>query len=242
MTPPAIETDGLRKQYGDTVALAGLDLRVERGAVYGFLGPNGAGKTTTMRLLTTLLRPSGGEAWICGEPVTDREAVAPHVGHLPERPPLYDELTGREQLRFAGELRGLASEAADRRADERLDALGLDADTDRISTYSTGMRKKLGIAQATLHEPDVLFLDEPTNGLDPRAARAVRDRLTALAADGTTVFLSTHILPVVEEVADRVGLLNAGELIAAGHPERVIDRAEGGDLEDAFLELTHEER
>jgi ABC-2 type transport system ATP-binding protein len=242
MTAPAIETDGLRKTYGESVALAGLDLRVERGEVYGFLGPNGAGKTTTMRLLATLLRPTGGEAWVCGEPVTDRDAVSPHVGHLPERPPLYEELTGREQLRFAGELRGLTAEEADRRADERLETLGLDADTDRISTYSTGMRKKLGVAQATLHDPDVLFLDEPTNGLDPRAARAVRDRLGELAADGTTVFLSTHVLPVVEDVADRVGLLNGGELIAEGRPERMVDRAEGGDLEDAFLELTREER
>ena len=242
MTTPAIETDGLRKTYGESVALAGLDLRVGRGEVYGFLGPNGAGKTTTMRLLATLLRPTDGEAWVCGESITDRDAVSSHVGHLPERPPLYEELTGREQLRFAGELRGLAADEADRRADERLEALGLDADTDRISTYSTGMRKKLGIAQATLHDPDVLFLDEPTNGLDPRAARAVRDRLGELADDGTTVFLSTHVLPVVEDVADRVGLLNGGELIAEGRPERMIDRAEGGDLEDAFLELTREER
>ena len=242
MTTPAIETDGLRKTYGESVALAGLDLRVGRGEVYGFLGPNGAGKTTTMRLLATLLRPTDGEAWACSESITDRDAVSSHVGHLPERPPLYEELTGREQLRFAGELRGLAANEADRRADERLEALGLDADTDRISTYSTGMRKKLGIAQATLHDPDVLFLDEPTNGLDPRAARAVRDRLGELADDGTTVFLSTHVLPVVEDVADRVGLLNGGELIAEGRPGRMIDRAEGGDLEDAFLELTREER
>ena len=241
MTSLAIETVGLRKSYGDTVAVGGLDLQVERGELYGFLGPNGAGKTTTMRILTTLLRPSDGDARVCGEPVSDRDAVSPHVGHLPERPPLYDELTGREQLRFAGELRGLAAEEADRRAADRLDALGLAADTDRISTYSTGMRKKLGIAQATIHEPDVLFLDEPTNGLDPRAARAVRDRLTSLADGGTTVFLSTHILPVVEDVADRVGLLDGGELIAEGPPDRVIDRAEGGDLEDAFLELTRDE-
>ena len=239
MTTPAIETDGLRKTYGESVALAGLDLRVDRGEVYGFLGPNGAGKTTTMRLLTTLLTPTDGEAWVCGEPVTDREAVAPHVGHLPERPPLYDELTGREQLRFAGELRGLTTAEADRRATERLDRLGLDARSDRISTYSTGMRKKLGIAQATLHDPDVLFLDEPTNGLDPRAGRAVRERLTSLANGGTTVFLSSHVLPVVESVADRLGLLNEGRLVAEGEPDEVAGRAEG-DLEDAFLELTRE--
>ena len=240
MTTPAVETQGLRKEFGDSVALDGLDLRVERGEVYGFLGPNGAGKTTTMRLLTTLLRPTAGEAWVCGEPVADRDALSPHVGHLPERPPLYEELTGREQLRFAGELRGLSAAEADRRAEERFDRLGLAAADDRVSTYSTGMRKKLGIAQATLHDPDVLFLDEPTNGLDPRAARAVRDRLAALADDGTTVFLSTHVLPVVEEAADRVGLLDDGELVAEGPPETVTQRAEGGDLEDAFLALTRE--
>ena len=237
MTAPAIEAEGLRKRYGEQVALAGLDLRVERGEVYGFLGPNGAGKTTTMRLFTTLLRPSGGEARVCGDPVTDRSAVSPHIGHLPERPPLYDELTGREQLRFAGELRGLTAAVADERATERLDRLGLTAADDRIATYSTGMRKKLGLAQATLHEPDVLFLDEPTNGLDPRAARAVRERLTTLADRGTTVFLSSHVLSVVESVADRVGLLNEGRLVAEGPPDRVAAQA-AGDLEDAFLELT----
>jgi ABC-2 type transport system ATP-binding protein len=237
VTTPAVETDGLRKEYGASVALAGLDLRIERGEVYGFLGPNGAGKTTTMHFLTTLLRPTAGEARVCGAPVADRDAVSPHIGYLPEQPPLYDELTGREQLRFAGELRGLSTADADRRAERRLDRLGLDAAGDRVSTYSTGMRKKLGLVQATLHDPDVLFLDEPTSGLDPRAARAVRDRLTALADGGTTVFLSTHILPVVGKVADRVGLLNEGELVAEGNPERMGDRVEG-DLEDAFLELT----
>jgi len=242
VSQPAIETVGLRKTYGGTVAVDGLDLRIEPGEVYGFLGPNGAGKTTTMRMLATLLRPDAGEAWICGESVADRDAVSPNLGHLPERPPVYDELTGREQLAFAGELRGLDPDAVERRTEALFDRFDLAAGDERISTYSTGMRKKLGLAQATLHEPDVLLLDEPTNGLDPRAARAVRDRLAALAADGTAVLLSTHVLPVVEATADRVGLLADGELLAEGTPASITDRADEDGLEDAFLELTREER
>jgi ABC-2 type transport system ATP-binding protein len=246
MPSPAIETTGLTKRYGSVTALESLSLSVPEGTVYGFLGPNGAGKTTTMRLLTTLTRPTSGSAAVAGADITDRDAVARRVGYLPEEPPLYDELTGREQLTYVAGLRDLPDDRATGRVRELADLLDLDALDRRIEGYSSGMRRKLGFIQATLHEPPVLFLDEPTNGLDPRAARTLRDTLDRLADGGTTVFLSTHVLPVVDEHADTVGVLADGELVAEGPPAELKRRAEGdgtGDrtLEEVFLEVTAED-
>jgi ABC-2 type transport system ATP-binding protein len=240
----AIVADDLSKAYGDEYAVSELDLAVERGAVYGFLGPNGAGKTTTMRMLTTLTRPTSGSARVAGADVRDRAAVVPGIGYLPEEPPVFDELTGREQLEYAAGLRDLPAEEAAARIEASLARFGLDGDADeRVAAYSKGMRRKLGLVQATLHDPDVLFLDEPTSGLDPRAARTVKQLLRDLRADDTTVFLSTHILPVVDELADEVGVLADGRLVAEGPPETLKSRAEAGEgstLEDAFLAVTRE--
>ncbi|WP_335998545.1 ABC transporter ATP-binding protein [Halorientalis halophila] len=241
--PAAIETEGLRKTYGDVTALADLDLSISAGTVYGFLGPNGAGKTTTMRILTTLTAPSDGDAWIAGEHVSDRDAVVSHLGYLPEEPPVYDELTAREQLSYLADLRDLGADERDR-IDALLDRFGLSDDADDpIRTYSKGMRQKTALAGTVLGDPDVLFLDEPTSGLDPRAARTVRDLLAELAAQGRTIFLSTHVLPVVEELADEIGVLDGGRLVAEGTPAELQRRAETGadrGLEDAFLDLTAE--
>ncbi|MFB6197274.1 MAG: ABC transporter ATP-binding protein [Halobacteriaceae archaeon] len=175
----AIRVEGLTKRYGNTTAIENLDLWIPTGSVYGFLGPNGAGKTTTMRILTTLTRPTEGQAHVAGHSVSNRDAVIPHIGFLPE------------------------------------------------------------------DEPDVLFLDEPTSGLDPRAARTVRDTIDSLAEDeSTTVFLSTHILPVVDELADSVGVLSNGRLVTEGPPAELKRRAAAGEtteertLEDVFLEVT----
>lgn len=238
----AIETNRLEKQYGSTVAVKDLRLSIPRGTVYGFLGPNGAGKTSTIRMLTTLTNPTNGDAKIAGHSVEDRQAVAPHIGYLPEEPPLYDELTAREQLAYTAGLRDLPEETTTARIEELLDRFDLAGDADdRISTYSKGMKQKTGIIQALMHEPTVLFLDEPTSGLDPRAARTVRETIADLAASDSTVFLSTHILPVVEEIADRVGVLYDGSLVAEGAPDSLTDRIETGtdsSLEDVFLELT----
>jgi ABC-2 type transport system ATP-binding protein len=234
----AITTDALTKRYGTTVAVDALDLSVPAGRVYGFLGPNGAGKSTTMRMLTGLARPTEGSATVAGVDTRDRAALLDHIGYLPEEPSLHDELTGREQLTYAAGLREL-SDPSDR-IDVLLDRVGLadDADT-RIDAYSKGMRQKAAFVQATLHEPDVLFLDEPTSGLDPRAARTIRDRIDELADGGTTVFLSTHILPVVDEHADTVGVLADGRLVAEGAPSQLKRRADGNrTLEDVFLEVT----
>lgn len=239
---PAIETLGLTKRYGERTAVDDLTFQVERGAVFGFLGPNGAGKTTTMRLLTTLTKPTSGMAWVAGERIDDRPALTRQIGYLPEEPPLYDELSGREQLGYAAAIRDLPAEATDERIEELLDRFDLAADADaRIAGYSQGMRKKLGIIQTILHEPPVVFLDEPTSGLDPRAARTMRETITDLAARGATVFLSTHILPVVEAVADDVGVIHEGRLVAAGTPRSLAAEGDADSLEEAFLAVTTDE-
>jgi ABC-2 type transport system ATP-binding protein len=241
---PAIDTDRLSKRYGETTAVEALDLTVSRGSVFGFLGPNGAGKTTTIRILTTLLRPTSGTARIAGQPIENRAGVTERIGYLPETPPLFEELTAREQLEYAAGLRDVSDARAAERIGSLLDRFDLAEDADRrISAYSKGMKQKTGIIQAILHDPEVVFLDEPTSGLDPRAARTVRETISELAAEETTVFLSTHILPVVDELADTVGVLSDGSLVAKGAPDALKQRAETGEertLEDAFLEVTSE--
>ena len=236
----AITASGLTKHYGGTTAVNGLDLDVPGGIVYGFLGPNGAGKTTTMRLLTGLIEPTTGDGFVDGVHCTDRAALVDHIGLLPEEPPLYRELTGREQLHFAADLRNVDWSEVEDRALELADALDLTADLDRrIDGYSKGMKQKTAFIQAVQHHPAVVFLDEPTSGLDPRAAKTLRELIVELTAGETTVFLSTHILPVVEEIADRVGVLYDGRLVSEGSPDGLADAGDSeGDLEDAFLELT----
>jgi ABC-2 type transport system ATP-binding protein len=238
----AIEANGLTKRFGEVVAVDDLDLSIERGAVYGFLGPNGSGKTTTMRILTTLTRATAGEARIMGVDVRNRRRVIEHIGYLPEEPPLFDELTGREQLRHMAALHDIQSEVAEERIQRYLDRFALaDAADRRIDGYSTGMRKKAGLVQAILHDPTVIFMDEPTSGLDPRAARTVKDLIDELADHETTIFLSTHILSVVDELADVVGVLHEGRLVAEGDPQELKRRAERGtegSLEDVFLSVT----
>ncbi|KYH26540.1 trehalose/maltose import ATP-binding protein MalK [Halalkalicoccus paucihalophilus] len=241
---PAIETEGLSKRYDEEVAVNDLSVSIDPGTVYGFLGPNGAGKTTTMRMLTTLTRPTSGTARVAGASIEDRDTVTPHIGYLPDEPPLYDELTGREQLTYIAGLRDLPEAETHERMTDLFDRFDLLEDADkRIDSYSTGMRKKLGIMQAVIHHPRVVFLDEPTTGLDPRAARTMRDTIAELAAREMTIFLSTHILPVVDELADSVGVIHEGRLVAEGAPEELKRRAETGEqrsLEDAFLDVTHD--
>lgn len=239
----AIVAEGLTKRYGGTLAVDGLDLAIPQGTVYGFLGPNGAGKTTTIEMLTTLLPPTSGEAWVMDVPVTDRDRVKRHIGYLPHEPPVYESFTAREQLAYAADIRNLDIDASDDRIDRLLDRIDLrGAAEDRIGTYSQGMRRKVGLVQAILHDPDVAFLDEPTSGLDPRASRAVIDLITEQVEQGTTVFLSSHILSVVEELADTVGVLYDGRLVAEDAPDVLVDRTESedgqGTLEEAFLEIT----
>lgn len=237
----AIRTSNLRKEYGSNVAVDSLTLTLETGSIYGFLGPNGAGKTTTMHMLTTLAKPTAGTARIAGHPLSNREAVLSHIGYLPEDPPVYPELTGREQLEYWAEFRELDGSASDR-IDSLLRRFELIADADKyIHEYSKGMRQKLGIIHSMLHEPAVLFLDEPTSGLDPRGVRTFRELLRDCVDDGATVFLSTHVLPVIDDLADEIGVLHDGRLVAEGPPDELKQRIESNEeptLENAFLEIT----
>ncbi len=239
---PAISARGLTKRFGDVVAVEDLSLSIAPSTVYGFLGPNGSGKTTTMRMLTSLTRPTAGRAEILGVDVRNRRELVDNVGYLPEEPPLFDELTAREQLRHVAALHDVPRTVAEERIADDLDRFGLAGEADRrIEGYSKGMRQKVGLVQAMLHRPPVLFLDEPTSGLDPRAARTVKDLIEDLAEGETTVFLSTHILSVVDELADVVGVLSGGRLVAEGSPDVLTHRAETGEertLEDVFLSVT----
>jgi ABC-2 type transport system ATP-binding protein len=233
-----IETSALTKRYGETVAVRGLDLSVERSTIYGFLGPNGAGKTSTMRMLTGLTRPSDGSATVDGVDVRDRDELGGHIGYAPDEPPLYEKLTAREQLAAVADVRGLDPAVKRERIPALLERFELDAADDRIETYSKGMKQKTSVVQAVLHRPAVVFLDEPTGGLDPNAARTMKELLVELREGGTTVFLSTHVLPVVEELADTVGLLYDGRLLTEDDPQALQRRLAGDSLEDAFVELT----
>jgi ABC-2 type transport system ATP-binding protein len=211
----AIATHGLKKSYGRQVALNGLDLSVPTGVVYGFLGPNGAGKTTTMRLLTGLIKPDGGSIELLGRPYkrSDRKRLF-DVGALIEAPTFYPHLSARDNLIV---LAATGRPVPRKRVEELIDLMGLrDRARDRVSTYSMGMRQRLGIAAALLNDPQLLLLDEPANGLDPAGIVSMRDTLRALAAAGKTVFVSSHILPEVQQLADMVGIIVAGRLVREG--------------------------
>jgi ABC-2 type transport system ATP-binding protein len=228
-----IETRGLRKWYGDTLAVADLSLRVARGEVFGFLGPNGAGKTTSLKMLLGLVPPSGGEARLLGAPIGNRAARA-RVGFLPEHFRFHDWLTGREFLRFHGNLYGLSGAALDRRVETLLDRVDLhDAASRPLGGYSKGMLQRIGLAQALLNQPAIVFLDEPTSGLDPIGRRLVRDLIAELRSAGTSVFLNSHLLGEVEATCDRVVFLKQGrtvqELALRGSPEAldVVLRVDG---------------
>jgi ABC-2 type transport system ATP-binding protein len=238
-----IEFLELSKSYGSFRALAPLNLTVPRGEMFGFLGPNGAGKTTTIRLMMGILVPSGGSIRIAGlDCHLESAEVKRHVGYLPDSPIFYDYLRGREILQFVGEMHGLSRAESSVRADRLLTDLGLEPVTEEFAVnYSMGMKKKLGLACALIHEPPVLILDEPTNGLDPRASRDVQQRLRRSADEGTTIFLSTHILEMAERLCSRIGIVHHGELVATGSPQELKQNVTaGGTLEEVFLAVTAE--
>ncbi len=222
----ALATRDLRKSYGSRPALVGLDLTVPSGVVYGFLGPNGAGKTTTMRLLTGLIRPDHGSIELLGRPFgrRDRRRLF-EIGALIESPSFYPFLSGRENLRAIGSTGAKTSGA---RVEELLELVGLrERATDKVSGYSLGMKQRLGIAAALLSDPSLLLLDEPANGLDPAGIVAMRETLRQLAALGKTVFVSSHLLAEVQQMADVIGIIAAGRLVREGS---MTDMLHGADL------------
>ena len=213
---PAIQTVNLSKKFGRTVALSGLSMTVPRGEVFGFLGPNGAGKTTSVKLLLGLLRPSSGEAWLLGRPIGDLKTRR-HIGYLPELFRYQGWLSAREVLALHCELAPLPRSSWNDEITTALDTVGLtDRATDRVSTFSKGMQQRLGLAAALLGEPELVFLDEPTSALDPVGRHDVREVIRGLASRGTAVFLNSHLLSEVEQVCDRVAVVDHGRVIASG--------------------------
>jgi ABC-2 type transport system ATP-binding protein len=237
----AIVVQGLTKRFREQTAVDGISFRVARGRFFGFLGPNGAGKSTTIKMLTGMLRPTAGTAEIEGHGLAGSLLeIKRIVGVLPEELALYERLTGEEYLHFAGRMHGLSKLETRRRTDELLEFLSLDEDRGKlIVDYSQGMKKKTALAAALIHNPRVLFLDEPLNGIDPISGRVVMDLLRRLAGKGVTLFFTSHVLDVVERLCDEVAIIDRGRLVAQGSLDEIRRGASSGDasLEDVFLKL-----
>jgi len=239
-----IEIVGLHKSYGGVPAVSGLDLVVPDGQLFAFLGPNGAGKTTTIKVLTGLIRPTSGTARIAGlDVVADALEVKRHIGYVPDSPFLYDKLTAWEYLAFLAGLHRIPEDVFRERAERLLSAFSIaHRAAGLVEDYSHGMRQKLSFCGAFLHAPSTVIIDEPWVGLDPRAVRDVIAFLKERNREGVTVLMSTHSLPIAERIADRVGILHRGRLVAEGTVEEVLSRRrDEGALEDVFLGLTAEE-
>jgi ABC-2 type transport system ATP-binding protein len=218
---PAIVVEQIERAFGEVLAVQGIDLQVDEGEIYGFLGPNGAGKTTTVRMLTTLLLPTGGRAEVAGfDVVADARQVRASIGVALQEAALDPLMTGRELIRLQATLQGLQPTAGRKRADGLLERVGLTYAADRrVGGYSGGMKRRLDLAAALVHEPRVLFLDEPTTGLDPVSRKTIWEEVQALNDDGTTVFLTTQYLEEADQLADNVGIIDSGRIVAEGTPE-----------------------
>jgi ABC-2 type transport system ATP-binding protein len=241
MTTALIETSHLIKRYGDKAAVNDVSFQVFGGEIFGFLGPNGAGKTTTIKMIVGLLQPTSGSVKVAGFDVQAQPIQAKAAsGYVPDEPNLYAKLSGRELLRFVGDLYGLERQQVERRIDELLKLFDLTAaGDDSIDSYSHGMQQKTALTAALVHDPQVLVLDEPTVGLDPKSARLIKDILRQMAERGAAIFLSTHILEIAERMCDRIGIINQGQLIAAGTMDELRSLGNGeSSLEDIFLDLT----
>jgi ABC-2 type transport system ATP-binding protein len=220
---PAIETQDLRKVFGDKVAVAGLTMSVEQGEVFGFLGPNGAGKTTAMKMLLGLTSPTAGSGSILGSRIGDYRVRA-RVGFLPEHFRFHDWLTANEFLKLHADLYQMPKNVTEKRVPELLEMVGLTMHaTKKLKAYSKGMLQRIGLAQALLNDPDLVLLDEPTSGLDPVGRRLVRDIIHDLSNQGTTVFLNSHLLSEVEITCDRVAFIKHGEVLRTSHLDTIVD-------------------
>lgn len=242
MSETSIKLTDLTKKYGTQTAVHNNNLEVKKGELFGFLGPNGAGKTTTIKMITGLLEPTSGTVEVNGFNVWEDPLEAKKViAYVPDQPNLYPKLTGWDYLEFIGSVFKVPTDEFEARARELLTTFDLTHRADElIESYSHGMKQKIAICGALIHEPDVLFLDEPTVGLDPKSARNLKNLLTELCAKGMTAFITTHILEIAEQMCDRIGIIAHGEIIALGTMEelRMLDGRTEGSLEDIFLELT----
>ena len=233
----AIETNGLTRRFGDLYAVDGLDLRVEAGKFYGFLGPNGAGKSTTIKMLTGLLAPTQGTISILGEQITDPDKarqMKKRIGVVPEELSLFDNLTAREYLTFIGRMYQLPKETVSERCEQLLAIMNLDKEHKKLTLeYSHGMKKKLTLAAALIPNPDLLFLDEPFEGVDAVSSSILRDTLKRCVERGATVFLTSHVLEIVEKLCTDVGIIAKGKLV---HQDTMEEISKSGSLEKRFLE------
>jgi len=253
MAHPVIVLKNVRKTFQSTVAVDDLILEINPGEVYGFLGPNGAGKTTTIRMLTGILLPDSGTVNVFGMDFkSNRREILNRLGYIPDRAYLYPKLTGIELLQFLGSLRKMPKALVRERAKYYLEMFELESKSNElIERYSHGMRQKLVLASALIHEPDLIIVDEPMVGLDPRAARRIKRLFIELAEQGKTVFMSTHSLDVAEQVCDRVGIIHKGNMVADDRPEILLEELKQSgsndpshhnpDLEAVFISLTEEE-
>jgi len=236
MGEPAIEVRGLRKSFGEKEAVAGIDLDIAAGSLAGLVGPNGAGKTTSLSMMTGLLRPDTGRVLVNGHDVwADPVAAKAAIGVVPAEARLFERLSGEETLEYAGRLHGLGAAEARTRTAQLLDVLDLTADAKRlVADYSTGMRKKATLGCALIHNPSVLFLDEPLEGVDPISADMIRRLLTRFVASGSTVLFSSHVMELVEQVCDHVSIIDKGRIVVTG----TTDEVRGGKtLQQAFVDL-----
>ena len=237
-----IEVEHLVKRYGAFTAVNDLSFRVPRGTLFGFLGPNGAGKTTTMRMIAQILRPTAGEIRIGGVATWERpQVIKQMIGYIPDRPYVYEKLTGAEFVRFVAALYGQEGASVERRMNELLEVFELTPWRDELTeSYSHGMRQKLIIASAFAHRPEVIIVDEPMVGLDPRSARTLKDIFRAYVNRGGTILMSTHTLEVAEGMCDRIAIVQRGQLLAEGSMTELRAQGASGDesLEALFLRLT----
>ncbi len=236
-TMTVIRTEGLTRNYGNFRAVDHLDMEIEEGVCVGFLGPNGAGKSTTIKMLTTLLRPSEGKAYIHGHDVqTDGKKALSDVGAVVETPEFYPYLTPEESLTYLGRLRGMPGPELKKRIDEVLELVKMEEWRDkRIGTFSKGMKQRLAIAQAIMHDPSLIILDEPTSGLDPRGMVEVRDIIRRLKGEGKTIFMSSHLLNEVQEVADTVIMIERGKVILHDRVDALAKYSKSRRIEIQFL-------
>ena len=236
----AIITHDLSKNYGNTLAVKNLNLNVSYGIIYGLLGPNGAGKTTTVKMLNSMIEPSSGNAKVMNfDIITQKKEVKLNCGYLSESPSLYEKLTAREFLEFVGELYYITPRMNAERISELLVLFDLtDKENDLIERFSRGMKQKLGLCAALIHDPEIIFLDEPTANLDPETSRTVKDLVLGLVKKvNKTIFICTHLLDTAEELCDKIGIINNGTLLIEGKPRDLVESVDAKDLEEAYLKL-----
>lgn len=236
----AIITHNLSKNYGDTLAVKNLNLNVPYGIIYGLLGPNGAGKTTTVKMLNSMIEPSSGNAKVMNfDIITQKKEVKLNCGYLSESPSLYEKLTAREFLEFVGELYYITPKMNNQRINELLVLFGLiNKENDLIERFSRGMKQKLGLCAALIHDPEIIFLDEPTANLDPETSRTVKDLVLDLVKKvNKTIFICTHLLDTAEELCDKIGIINNGTLLLEGKPQDLIKSVDAKNLEEAYLKM-----